>query len=509
MTTDNISNNKRIAKNTLFLYFRMIVIMLVNLYTVREFLHILGVVDYGIYNVVGSVVLMFSFINGTLATSSQRYFSVKIAENNREELHEYFCLNITIFLTIALVVIVLAEIFGLWYINYLWPSLPGERIVAANIVFQFTLLTFLLNMFTIPYNASIIAHERMNVFAYISIVEAGMKLLIVFLLQIIQLDKLVTFGMLLMFSSAVVTASYVTYCRNHFEETKFQLLWDKKKALDLFGFTSWHFIGTMSTVVRSQGINILLSWFFTPAVNAARAIAFQVSNAANQLTANFFTAVKPQIYKLYAQGKKEEFEKLLLRSSSLSFVLLSIIVFPILANTGYILSLWLKAVPDYAVVFTQLVLINALIDSTNGPTIAAALATGKIKRYELVVAGMIFLNLPISYMALRLGAEPTATMIISSLISVILVFTRVWLLKSMIGVNIVSFCKLYLRLVLVSLLMLVVIWLIGYNKANCILLLVIISVALIIVQIILSYFITLSSEDRRTIIGLLLKRIKK
>ena len=458
-------NNKRIIKNTLFLYFRMIVIMAINLYTVRAVLHQLGVVDYGIYNVVGGVVSMFSFLNSTLATSSQRYFSIELAKGDLKRLNQWFSLNITTFAIIILLFIVIAETVGLWFVNT-QMTIPEDRMFAANVVYQLSIVTFCIHFINIPYNALIIAHERMSIFAYFSIIDAILKLVIVFMLSISTLDKLIVYGALMLLTSCLNTSFYVIYNTRKFVESKYRLYWQTSEVKELLSFSGWHLFGTFSTVIRSQGINILLNMFFNPAINAARAVAFQVYHAVSQLSSNFFVAVKPQIYKSYAAGEYKDLYNLILRSTSISSFLVSILIFPVLANSACVLGLWLKEIPQYTVVFMQLVLINGLIEATNGPTIAAALATGKIKRYQQIVALLIFLNLPLSYLALKLGYSPIATMVISIILSFLTSFVRAYLLQSMIGLEFKRYLMMFLRLIVSSLIIWTIIYFTIYNRAE-------------------------------------------
>lgn len=458
-------NNKRIAKNTIFLYFRMIIVMGVGLYTVRAILDLLGVVDYGIYNVVGGVVSMFAFLNGTLSTSSQRYFSIELAKGNMRRLNQWFCLNITTFSLFIILFVVIAETVGLWFVNSKM-NIPEERMFAANVVYQLSIISFCINFFSIPYNALIIAHEKMSAFAYISIVEALLKLGIVYILSIITWDKLIVYGVLMFLTACSITSSYIIYNHLHFKESKYHPYWNKQEIKELISFSGWHFLGTFSVTIRSQGINILINLFFNPAVNAARAVAFQVYHAVAQLSNNFFIAVKPQIYKSYAAHDYEGLYKLILRSSIMTSFLISILIYPILANTPYILGLWLKEIPEYTVVFTQLVLINGLIDSTNGPTIASALATGKIRKFQIVVSVLIFLNLPISYIVLKLGANPTSTIVVSIVLSFITALVRAYLLQSIIGFPFRRYLLLFVRLTLSSFLIWGIIYFTMYNVAE-------------------------------------------
>lgn len=468
--------------------------MAISLYTVRAILHQLGVVDYGIYNVVGGVVTMFSFINSTLTTSSQRYFSIELAKGDMKRLNQWFCLNITTFSIFILIFFVIAETVGLWFVNT-QMVIPPDRVFAANVVYQFSIIAFCVHFFNVPYNALIIAHERMSAFAYISIIEALLKLGIVFLLAISPWDKLIVYGFLMMLVSCGITSSYIIYNLRYFDESKFRPYWNISEMKELLGFSGWHFFGTFAVVVRSQGINILLNMFFNPAINAARAVAFQISHAVNQLSSNFFVAVKPQIYKSYASGDLEGLHKLVMRSTIMCSLLVSILIYPVLANTQYILGIWLHNVPEYAVRFTQLVLINALIDSTNGPTIASALATGKIRKYQEVVASLILLNLPISYIALKMGADPTVTMIISIVLSFVTAYVRAYMLRSMIGLPFAKYVILFTKLIVASLVIWGIIYYSVHNAADNLLWLIMYSIIVDVIAVLIYMGIVFDKSD--------------
>ena len=502
-------NNKRILKNTLFLYFRMIVVMAVNLYTVRVVLHQLGVVDYGIYNVVGGVVSMFSFINSTLTTSSQRYFSIELAKGDEVKLNQWFCLNITTFSIFILAFLIISETIGLWFVNT-QMVIPEERMFAVNVVYQLSICTFCIHFFSIPYHALIIAHEKMSAFAYISIVEVLLKLCIALLLAVILWDKLIVYGILMFLVSCGITGAYIVYNIRHFRESKYHLYWNRKEMKDLLSFSGWHFFGTFSTVIRSQGINILLNMFFNPAINAARAIAFQIYHAVSQLSANFIVAVKPQIYKSYAKGNYDELYRLIIRSSTICSFLVSVLIFPILIDTNFVLGLWLKNVPDYAVVFTQLVLINGLIDAVNGPLSAAALSTGKIRNYELLVATTILLNLPLSYIALKLGAEPTATMIVSIVISILTTYARAYMVYKMVGLPLSRCTIMFLKLIFASSLTCVIMYFSVYNDSDMSLLKFILYTIFVVIMLSATYLIfVFDRNDVKYAYNFIKKKIRK
>lgn len=502
---DNSVNNKRIAKNTIYLYLRMLFVMAVGLYTVRAILDILGVVDYGLYNVVGGVVTMFAFMNRTLSTSSQRYFSIELARGDKERLSKWFCLNITTFLTIGIIIAVFLETVGLWFVNT-HMTIPSERLFAANVVFQLSIISFLFHIISIPYLALVVAYEKMNVFAYVGILEALGRLVIVFILTLLTFDKLIIYGILILLLSVGTSMSYIIYCWRHYPESSFRWYWETKEVKELLGFSGWHFLGTFSTSCRSQGINILLNMFFNPAVNAARAIAFQVSTHIMQLHTNFFTAIKPQIYKTYAKQEFDELFKLMMRSSIISAFLVSVIAFPILCGTSYILGLWLKEVPDYAVLFTQLALINGIIDSSDGPSIAASLATGKIKKYMLTVSLIILANVPISYVALRLGCEPTVTMEISIAVSCASVIIRAYLLKQMMNFPWLSYLLLMAKIAGVTVVMVSLSYLMAQKAVNDFISFAMYAVIIAIITTVL-YAIVLSHDDRRYAIRLVKQKI--
>ena len=501
----NSVNNKRIAKNTIYLYLRMLFVMAIGLYTVRAILDILGVVDYGIYNVVGGVVTMFAFMNRTLSTSSQRFFSIELARDDKERLSKWFCLNITSFLMIGVVIAIFLETVGLWFLNT-QMTIPDERMTAANVVYQLSIVSFLFHIISVPYLALIIAHEKMNVFAYVGILEALGRLAIVFILTMLTYDKLIIYGILILLLSLSVAFSYIFYCRKHYSESKYRWYWNMVEVKELLGFSGWHFLGTFSTSCRSQGINILLNMFFNPAVNAARAIAFQVNSHILQLSSNFFTAIKPQIYKSYAKQEFDELFKLMMRGSIFSAFLISIIIFPVIGNTSFILGLWLKDVPQNTVIFTRLTMLNGLIDASYAPLIAAALATGKIRKYMLTVSMIIMANVPISYIALYLGCEPAITMEISIVISCISVVASAYLLKIMMNFPWIKYLYLMTRIGIITIIIVLVLRYIPQIYLNNLFGFIISSALLLIITTLL-YGLIISHNDRKYIIGIVKQRI--
>lgn len=433
-------NNKRIAKNTLLLYCRMLFLMVVSLYTSRVVLNALGVEDFGIYNVVGGVVAMFTVLSGSLSAAISRFITYELGKGNQNNLNKIFSSAVTIQLGLAGIIILLAETIGLWFLN-VKMNIPEIRMEAANWVFQFSILTFAINLISVPYNASIIAHEKMSAFAYISILEAVGKLAIAYLIIISPMDKLIFYAILMCLVAIIIRFTYGSYCKRHFSECSYHFIWDKQLLKQMFSFAGWNFIGASSSVLRDQGGNVVINLFCGPTVNAARGIAFQVNNAVNQFVTNFMTALNPQITKSYATGDKEYMMTLIFQGARLSFYMLILLSLPILVNTHYVLGLWLKIIPEHTVLFVQLALIFAMSESISNPLITAMLATGKIRNYQLIVGGLQMMNLPLSYLLLHIGMFPEIVIVVAITISQCCLVARLIMLRSMIGLSVRKYIK--------------------------------------------------------------------
>ncbi len=428
MAIDTAANNKRIAKNTLMLYFRMLFSMVVSLYTSRVVLQVLGIEDYGIYNVVGGVVAMMGVLNGTMAVASQRYLTFELGRDNMVRLKQVFSMCIIIFIMLTFVIIILCETVGLWFLNT-QMVIPEERMHAANWAYQFSIFSCVISLIITPYNAIIIAHERMNVYAYVGILEVVLKLAVVYLLLIIPFDSLSAYGFLLLFSQIIVAIIYITYCLKYFPESRYKFYWEKSLFIELVNYSGWNLFGSLSGLVKGQGLNILLNMFFNPSVNAARGIAYQINSVITQFFTNFYTAVRPQITKYYAQGDIKEMTKLVFNSSKLSFYLIMLVSMPIIIETPYIVNLWLGQLPEYIVPFTRLIIAISAIDSMASPLMTIVHATGNIRFYQLSVGTVTILNIPISYAFLRLGCSPLSVFYISLLISIVCLFMRLWIVR--------------------------------------------------------------------------------
>ncbi len=434
------NKTRRIAKNTLMLYVRMLVLMLVGLYTSRVVLEALGETDFGIYNVVGGVVAMFTIISGALNSAIQRFITFEMGKGAGAQLNKVYSTAVTIQLMLALIVVVVAEPVGLWFINHEMTIDPA-RIPAARMVLHFSLLAFAVNLMSIPQMASITAHEKMSAYAYIGLLDGLLRLGVALIIANSLSDRLVYYAALMAGVVVIVRLAYGIYCRRNFPECRYKPQFDRRLIKEMFSFAGWNFIGVTSGVLRDHGGNILVNLFSGPAVNAARGMAVQLNGAVQGFVTNFMTAVNPQITKSYAAGDNEYLHLLLRRSSKMSFYLLFVMALPILFNTDYLLGLWLKDVPAHTTLFVQLFLIFALSESLSNPLITAMLATGRIRNYQLAVGGLQLLNVPVSYICLRLGAMPEVTVIVAIAISQVCFFVRLFMLRGMMGLDVWKYVR--------------------------------------------------------------------
>lgn len=401
------SSNKTIAKNTLFLYFRMIFTMVISLYTSRIILHKLGVENYGIYQSVGGIVGFLSFINGALSTGSSRFLTYELGTGNFERLKKVFSTTLSIHVLISFLVVIIAETVGIWFL-YNKLIIPPERMDAAVYAFHISILTAVFTLTQVPYNASIIAHEKMSVFAYMSILEVLSKLSIVYLLSIGGYDKLKLYSTLLFIVQVGLMCVYRFYCIRHFKETVYHFIFDKGIFKEIAGFSGWSLFANASIALNSQGILILLNMFFNPAVVAARAISIQVNMAANQFVSNFRTAANPQIVKKLAAGDFLGSKKLLLASTKYSYFMMLIICLPVCLFAYPLLKLWLGIVPDYTVIFLQLIVVQSLFQVFDTSFYTALYAKGRLKENALLSPTLGLIMFPIIYILFRNGYSPVA-----------------------------------------------------------------------------------------------------
>ncbi|OJV36701.1 MAG: polysaccharide biosynthesis protein [Bacteroidia bacterium 43-41] len=414
------------------LYFRQILILLVSLYTVRVILDVLGVEDYGIYNVVAGIVSLFSFLSGAMASATQRFFSFAIGKNDTEQLKKIFSVNIFIYIGIALVAILLLETVGLWFMNEKL-EVPTDRFDAACFIYNFSVFTFSATILTSPFMAIIIAHEDMQVYAYVSIIEAVLKLGVVFLLMYVEADKLELYGILLFIVSLINAVIYISISLRKYEECQFnKFYWDKRLAQEIVEFTGWTLFGQITTVARNQAVTILINQVFNPVVVASRAIALSVSGHIGVFANNFNTSLYPPIIKSYSSNKKNEMFSLIYNGSKLTFFLIWIIALPLLLEMEMILSIWLKNIPPDVVLFSQLAIIEALILALSLPITTAARAPGKMKTYELTL-GIIQLSIFfVSWVVLKMGYPAYSVFIVAIAVNVVMFFVRLFIVSNLI-----------------------------------------------------------------------------
>lgn len=438
---DNSANSKRIAKNTIVLYFRMLFLMLVSLYTSRVILDALGVEDYGIYNVVGGFVSMFALISAALTSACSRFLNFELGKGDPERQNIVFSTAVTIQWGLAIFVAILSEAIGVWYVNNVMV-LPPERLTAANWCFQFSVFNFCMNLITIPYNACIIAHEKMKAFAYVGLFQGLTQLGISFIVYWEPFDRLVFYALLLMLLQFLIRLIYQVYCHRHFQECHYRFVFDTPLLKHMFSYSLWHLIGNGAAVLKGHGVNLLLNLFYGPAVNAARGVASQVDRAINQFVGNFMMAMNPQITQSYAKGEYDYMHKLVNKGARFSFYLLLFLSLPVIINADFIMHLWLKKVPPYAVAFSQLTLVAMMISSISKPLITAQNATGNVRNYQIVVGGVELLNLPFSYLCLYLGMNPTSVVFVSIFVNILSLGARLFMLpQTLIGFRPMCFLK--------------------------------------------------------------------
>lgn len=509
MSSQTTDNNKRIAKNTLLLYFRMLLMMFVTLFTSREVLDKLGVTDYGIYNVVGGVVAMLGFLNSSMSNAVQRYLSFEIGKNNEAGVNRIFNVSLFAHAGIAVFVFIVMEIVGVWYLNT-HMNIPAERMDAANWVLQCSIFTTLFTIVQVPYNAIIISKEQMGIYAYISILEVVLKLLVVYMLAIGNFDKLKLYSVLIMVVTIGIVMIYRFYCTRMYKEAKFKLIKDWNLLKQIVGFASWNMLGELAWVFTGQGVNIILNSFFGPVVNAARGLAEQVNGAVNRFVANFQTAVNPQLIKNYASDQLGEMKTLLFRSTRFSYYLLLALSLPIILKMDFILHLWLKEVPDYTVGFCQLVLVSSLVSTLSNLLAQVARAYGKIRNYQIIVSIFLFLNFPLSYIVLKFGCSPLSSMFVNIGVNTMLLFVRLRLTNRMIQMTYGSFIRnVLLPVIIVTAVALVIPLIIYFMLDNSIISFIIVCLVSFVSVGVSTYALGMNANERLYILAAISKIITK
>lgn len=435
------SSNKRLAKNTLTLYMRTVAVMVISLFTSRVILQSLGIEDYGTYNVIGGFVAMFSMLGGTLVSATQRFINVELGKKEGGNPNEVFCTAMGIHLGLASVMFLALETFGLWFLNFKM-NIPDGRMFAANVVFQCSIFAFLLNIICMPYNAIIIAYERMKAFAYISLYDVILKLLISYALFMFLYDRLIIYAILLLVLAISERSIYSIYCRKHFpEESEFHIVKNKQAYIRQTSFAGYTFLGSFAAILANHGVNIVLNIFCGVAVNAARAISMQVLHAVSKFVSDFTVALNPQIVKTYAAGELDKSMELVYRGAKFSYYMMFIFSVPIIFLTPEILKLWLGHYPGHTIIFVRLTLIYGLVTVLSKTLTTEILATGKIQANAFIIGGLRILILPLSYLVLWLGYDAYMVYYVMIVIDSISIFTRLYILKNVTGVKMIGYIK--------------------------------------------------------------------
>lgn len=441
---DNTQANKRIAKNTIALYLRMFIQMLIGLYTSRVILNALGVSDFGIYNVVGSVTAMLSFINGAMANATTRYITFELGKEDEGKENEVFCISMNIHIFIAILTAIFLETAGVWFL-YNKMVIPQDRLNAAFWVLQFSIITTIISIVSVPYNACIIAHEKMGAFAFISLIQQGVTLALALFLPYYSGDRLIMYAIILMAVQLFIRYLYGRYCSKHFLEVKYKLVHDKKLTTEMMKFAGLTMNGNIAWLGYTQGLNVLINMFSGIVVNAARGVAFTVQSKIVDFCNNFQTAIVPQITKSYAQGQYDRMHSLIINSSKLSFYLLLVLSLPIYVEIEEILKLWLKIVPEHTVNFVRIILLCSAVDVLRNPMNTAVHATGNIKKYQLIEATTLLFIVPIAYLFLYLGFPPESAFIVQLVIFIIVQIERVFIVCPQIYMKKINYVNYILR----------------------------------------------------------------
>ncbi len=446
------AENKRIAKNTAVLYVRMLISMFIGFFTSRILLNQLGVIDYGIYNVVGSIVVMLGFLNSTLSLSTQRFINYELGSGNYDRLSKVYSSSIVIHAALAFLVLIIAETVGLWFLNT-HMNIPTERMVAANYVYQFSIFSAMFSIIMIPHSATIIAHEHMKQYATIGIIDVLLRLCVACMLYIIQTDKLIVYALAMFL---VVLANYLTYyiyCKKKFPECSFIFSKDKQLYREMLSFSGWNIFSSISMILNGQVVSIIMNIFFGPIVNAARGISSQVNGAIGGFVQNFQIAVNPRIIQTFAADEIQTFYRLINQSAKFSFFLLLIFVVPVWINIDDILQLWLGTVPEHTADFCRIIFISSLINTFSLPLATAANATGNIKIFQLACGVFEILNIPFSYLLLKLGNPPVSVYLVQLTITISTLLIRLIVLRKLVNLNIyLFFTKIVFRCLFVAVL---------------------------------------------------------
>lgn len=503
-------SNSRILKNSAFLYLRLLITLAVGLFSTRIVINALGVQDYGIYGVVAGLITMFGFMNAAMSSSTQRYLSFDLGVKDTQKLQQTFSTAVNIHLFIACLSFLLAEIIGVWAINYLL-DIPADRLKAANTAFQYSLVVFVFGIIQVPYHAAIIAYERMNAYAYISIADAVLKLSAAYLLLMAPLDRLILYSQLLALVSVLSFAAYFIYVQVQFKEIKYIKYFDKKYYQEILSFSGWNLFGNIAAVARSQGVNMLINIFFGVTLNAAYAVTMMIQGVLSQFAASVQQAINPQIIKSYAQNDRKRTQQLIFLSSKYSFFVILLLIVPLYMNIDFVLGLWLGVVPESTQVFITYIFIFLLIEILSGPMMIAVQATGSIKKYQIVLGSFIFLNLPVTYTFYCLGTKVEVAFLVLIIIALLSLIYRLVYLELNMDIKAIGFFKnVVVKIVPVLIFALIPLYFLGdYFMAHDFIELMYLSLIIVIYIGCIVIFFGTDKREREFLIGLVKKKINR
>ena len=481
--------------------------MLVSLYTSRVVLDVLGVDDFGIYNVVGGAIAMFSVVSGSISNAISRFITFELGKGDFIKLKEVFVSSVNIQIGISVIVFLLGETFGLWFLNT-YMNIPEGRLPAANWVLHCSLLAFVINLLSLPYNSCIIAHEHMTAFAYIGILDAVLRLTVVLILPIFSVDKLIVYSVLIVLVALIVRVVYILYCKSHFSECKYHLSYNKSLVREMAGFSGWQFLTNTCWIVNTQGLNVLSNIFFGVRINAARGVAAQVEGAVMTFINNFMTAINPQLVKSYAQHDTERFFSLICRGAKFSYFMLLLIALPIIMETEFILGIWLKQVPDFSVLFVRLSIIAAIMNMLGNTGVAACMATGDLKRYSIIISAVGYTVFPITWIAFYLGMPAESAYVILIIIYLLIIFVRLYVMKGLLNFPPMMYIrKVLLVIVPVSLAAVILPYLSLYVMEDSLIRFLIVTMLCVVSTSVAVYLIGLTLNEKKFFVNCILNKI--
>lgn len=503
------SNNKRLAKNTAYLYVRSILTLLVTLYTSRVVLDQLGVSDYGVYNVVASVATFMTIISGTLSQALCRFVSFEISTSDNEKLKQLYSSCVNIVLIASVICLFILETVGLWFVNYKLV-IPDDRMVAANIAYQGAIILFMVGMFTTPFNAEIVAHENMQAYARFAIVDVFLRLGIALSLPLVVGDKLAVYSILLVIQSLLILYLYFHFCRKHYPECSYVRVSDKNYLKKIFSFSGWTFLGSFAFVCKESGINFILNFFFGPLVNAARAVSGQIINSTSILGNQFLQATVPQITKLYAENKLDEMHTLVFRSCRFAFLLFFFVAFPVFCFTPQIIGIWLVEVPQLSAEFIRILLFQVLVKVMTSPLVSGINSTGSIRDFQFVFSVIEILTLPVAYLLLKLGFGPLSSAVLIVIAELLQMFCRLYFSKKNYQLSILNYWwQIGFRVLPVFVVAAVLYWVVLQFKIRGLFPTIVWFCAVALLNAISLLFIGVSTQERKRLVTAVLSKIKK